>query len=96
MPEESEMKAIDIVMPELYDGMKNATIDLWFFQEDETDIIESNDMLLRVETDNAYYDIPVPPWLTSTYKVQEVCKQVGEQVHPGDILIRVQQKENEM
>lgn len=49
---------IDIAMPEIYPGMKSAKITFWIFEEDEVDIIEPDDQLLRVETEHAYYNIP--------------------------------------
>jgi pyruvate/2-oxoglutarate dehydrogenase complex dihydrolipoamide acyltransferase (E2) component len=81
---------IDIVMPEIYPGMKTATITFWIFEEDEVDSIAPNDQLLRVETEHAYYNIPVPPWITKMCRVKEIYKSAGEQVVPGDILIRVE------
>ena len=81
---------LDIVMPEIYPGMKAATITFWIFEEDEVDSIEPNDQLLRVETEHAYYNIPVPPWITTMCRVKEIYKRVGEQVVPGDVLLRVE------
>lgn len=80
----------DINMPELYPGMKTGKITFWAFEEDEVDIIEPNDQLLRVETEHAYYNIPVPLWITTACRVKEVYKQAGEQVAPGDVLIRIE------
>jgi len=91
MPEkQKEKEPIDIPMPEIYPGMKTAKLTFWTFDEDEVDIIEPKDQLLRVETGRAYYNISVPPWITRKCRVKEVYKRVGEQVVPGDVLIRVE------
>ena len=80
----------DIVMPELFSGMTTAKITFWIFEEDEVDIIEPGDQLLRVETEYAYYNISVPPWITRKCRVKEVYKRAGAKVAPGDVLLSVE------
>lgn len=89
MPDEQK-EMIDIAMPEIYPGMKTAKVTFWIFEEDEVDIIAPNDQLLRVETEHAYYNIPVPPWVATVCRVKDLYKRAGEQVIPGDVLIRVE------
>lgn len=94
MPDENEQKkTLDIAMPELYPDMQTAKITFWIFEEDEVDIVEPGDELLRVETEHAYYNISVPPWITTKCRVVEVFKRSGEQAIPGDLLIRVESLE---
>jgi pyruvate/2-oxoglutarate dehydrogenase complex dihydrolipoamide acyltransferase (E2) component len=91
MQEEKQQKeTIDIVMPEIYQGMKTAKITFWIFEEDETDVIEPNDKLLRVETERAFFDIDVPPWITQKCRVKTLYKKVGEEVTPGELLISLE------
>ena len=89
MPDEKK-EIIHIVMPEVYPGMTTAKITFWIFEEDEVDIIEPDDQLLRIETDQAYYNIPVPPWIKTRCRVKEVYKHAGAQVAPGDVLLSVE------
>ena len=88
--EHNEKETIDIPMPEIYQGMKTATITFWIFEEDEVDFIEPNDQLLRVETEHAFFNISVPPWITTKCRVKTLHKKTGEQAVPGDLLITVE------
>ncbi len=88
--EQTEKQPIDISMPEIYQGIKTAKITFWIFEEDEVDFIEPNDQLLRVETERAFFNISVPPWITTKCRVKTLHKKAGEQVIPGDLLIRVE------
>lgn len=81
---------IDILMPEIYVGMRGAKITYWIFEEDEVDTIDPGDQLLRVETEHAFFNISVPPWITTKCRVKELYKRAGEQVIPGDVLIRIE------
>jgi len=85
-----EKETIDIAMPEIYQGMKIAKITFWIFEEDETNIVEPNDKLLRVETERAFFDIEVPPWVTQKCRVKILYKKAGEQVIPGELLISLE------
>ena len=88
--EQTEKHPIDISMPEIYQGMKTAKITFWIFEEDEVDFIEPNDQLLRVETERAFFNISVPPWITTKCRVKTLHKKAGEQVIPGDLLMSVE------
>lgn len=92
MSDESDekKKTIDITMPELYPGMMTAKITYWIFEEDEVDIVEPGDQLLRVETAHAFFNISVPPWITTPCRVKEVYKHVGEEASPGDVLLSIE------
>jgi tetratricopeptide (TPR) repeat protein len=57
---------------------------------DEVNFIEPNDQLLRVETERAFFNISVPPWITTKCRVKMLYKKAGEQVVPGDLLISVE------
>lgn len=81
---------IEIFMPEIYQGMKNAKITFWIFEEDEVDTIDPGDELLRVETEHAFFNISVPPWITTKCRVKILHKKAGEQVAPGELLISVE------
>ena len=89
MPDEKK-ETIHIVMPEIYPGMTTAKITFWIFEEDEIDIIEPDDQLLRIETERAYYNISVPPWIRTRCRVKEVYKHAGARVVPGDVLLSVE------
>ncbi len=88
--EQNEKETIDISMPEIYQGMKVAKITFWIFEEDEVDFIEPNDQLLRVETERAFFNVSVPPWITTKCRVKTLYKKAGEQAVPGDLLITVE------
>ena len=90
-PEEKREKGtIDISMPEIYQGMGTVKITYWIFEEDETDVVEPHDKLLRVETERAFFDIDVPPWITQKCRVKTLHKKAGEQVAPGELLISLE------
>lgn len=90
LEEQNEKETIHISMPEIYPGMKTAKITFWIFEEDEVNFIEPNDQLLRVETEHAFFNIAVPPWITTKCRVKALHKRTGEQVIPGDLLITVE------
>ncbi len=87
---DEKTETIDITMPEIYEGMKTAKITFWIFEEDETDIVEPNDQLLRVETERAFFNISVPPWITEKCRVKTLHKKAGEQVASGELLISLE------
>lgn len=89
MPDEQK-ELIEVFMPEIYQGMKTATITFWIFEEDEVDTIDPGDELLRVETEHAFFNISVPPWITTKCRVKTLYKKAGEQVAPGELLISVE------
>jgi pyruvate/2-oxoglutarate dehydrogenase complex dihydrolipoamide acyltransferase (E2) component len=89
MPDEKK-ETINIVMPAIYPGMTAAKITFWMHEEDEVDIIEPGDQLVRVETEQAYYNIPVPPWIKTRCRVKEVYRHAGDEVSPGDILLSIE------
>jgi pyruvate/2-oxoglutarate dehydrogenase complex dihydrolipoamide acyltransferase (E2) component len=88
--EKTEKKPIDISMPEIYQGMKTAKITFWIFEEDEVDTIDPGDKLLRVETERAFFDISVPPWIITKCRVKTLHKKAGEVVTPGELLISIE------
>jgi pyruvate/2-oxoglutarate dehydrogenase complex dihydrolipoamide acyltransferase (E2) component len=87
--EQNEQQPIDISMPEIYSEMKRAKITFWIFEEDEVDTIDPGDQLLRVETERAFFNISVPPWITMKCRVKTLHKKAGEVVTPGELLISI-------
>jgi pyruvate/2-oxoglutarate dehydrogenase complex dihydrolipoamide acyltransferase (E2) component len=90
LEEQNEKPSIDISMPEIYRGMETAKITFWIFEEDEVETIDPGDQLLRVETERAFFNISVPPWIKKRCRVKTLHKKAGEQVVPGDLLITVE------
>jgi pyruvate/2-oxoglutarate dehydrogenase complex dihydrolipoamide acyltransferase (E2) component len=88
--EKKNTEPLSIFMPEIYPEMKVAKITFWIHEEDETNIIEPGDQLLRVETERAFFDVSVPPWITTKCRVKALHKKGGEEVVPGDLLISVE------
>jgi 2-oxoglutarate dehydrogenase E2 component (dihydrolipoamide succinyltransferase) len=69
-----------IILPELGEGIKQATLSYWFFQQG--DKVAEKDELVELATDKATFNLPSPGSGTLT----QVFMHEGDTVHPGDLL----------
>ncbi len=75
----------DIVLPELGEGIKEATIACWHVELGAR--VQEDDDIVEVVTDKASFNIPSPV----AGILQEICVGPGETAEVGSVLARVKQ-----
>jgi 2-oxoglutarate dehydrogenase E2 component (dihydrolipoamide succinyltransferase) len=75
----------DVVMPELPEGVTEATVSYWRFEEGDT--VNEGDDLVEMTTDKAVFNIPVP----RSGKLAEVFVEEGETVKVGQLLANIEE-----
>ena len=71
---------IKVVLPELSEGIKKATVSYWFFKEGER-VAEKND-LVELATDKATFNLPSP----ASGVLAQVFFHEGDSVNVGEVL----------
>jgi pyruvate/2-oxoglutarate dehydrogenase complex dihydrolipoamide acyltransferase (E2) component len=71
---------VKIILPELGEGIEQATVAYWHCQIG--DLVCKDDDMVEVVTDKAAFNIPVE----SGGIIKKICVQVGETVKIGDVL----------
>jgi len=69
-----------VILPELGEGVKQATLSYWFFQEGEK--IAEKDDLVELTTDKSTFNLPSP----ASGTLMQIFMHEGDTVHPGDLL----------
>ena len=69
-----------VILPELGEGIKNATVSYWFFKEG--DRVSKKDNLVELTTDKAAFNLPAPV----NGVLVEIFFREGELVNVADIL----------
>lgn len=74
---------ITVVMPQLGESISEATITRWCVREG--DLVDSEQALVEVETTKADTEVPSP----TRGRVVSIVAAVGQVVHKGDLLCRI-------
>ena len=77
----------EVVLPELAEGVNEATISYWHFEEGEN--IEEGADLVEMMTDKATFNVPAPSTGTLTKRMFEE----GEVVKVGAVLATIEEGE---
>ena len=72
--------ANNVVLPPLGEGIAQATVSFWFFQEGQ-DVKEKDD-IVELSTDKAVFSLPCP----YTGKLSQILLKEGDVVKVGDVL----------
>lgn len=70
----------EIILPELGDGIKKATVSYWYFKAGEK--VSEKDDLVELATDKATFNLPSP----STGTISKIIVPEGETVGVGAVL----------
>ena len=73
-----------VVLPELGEGIKSATVSYWFFQAGNK--VNEKDDLVELTTDKATFNMPSP----ASGTLAEVFFQEGDTVNVGDLLANIE------
>ena len=76
-----------VVLPELGEGVKEATVSYWHFEEG--DKIEEGNELAEMDTDKATFNLPAP----ASGTLGEVFFEEGDVVKVGDVLATIEEEE---
>lgn len=79
---------IEVKLPELAEGVKEATVSYWHMEEG--DKVEEAEDLVELTTDKATFNVPAP----STGVISEVFFEEGDTVEVGDILAIIEEEES--
>ncbi|MCX5693938.1 MAG: lipoyl domain-containing protein [Candidatus Omnitrophica bacterium] len=71
---------IKVVLPELGEGIKRATVSYWFFKDGE--MVNENDDLVELTTDKSTFNLPSP----CKGVISEIMYSEGSIVEVGQIL----------
>jgi pyruvate/2-oxoglutarate dehydrogenase complex dihydrolipoamide acyltransferase (E2) component len=69
-----------IILPELGDGIKKATVSYWYFKVGEQ--VGEKDDLVELATDKATFNLPSP----SSGRISKIIVSEGETVDVGTVL----------
>lgn len=75
---------VDIVLPELGEGVEKATVSYWYVQEGGE--IKEGDDAVELTTDKATFNLPSP----ATGRLKEILAQEGDEVKVGEVLGRIE------
>ncbi len=73
-----------VILPELGEGIKKATISYWYFQEGQE--VNQNDDLVELTTDKATFNLPCPAKGT----LIKVYFDEGKTVSVGDMIAEIE------
>ncbi len=74
----------DIILPELGEGVKEATIACWHFSEGDT--ITTEDDVVELVTDKATFNVPAP----ANGTLKDIQYKDGELAAIGSVLARIE------
>jgi len=74
-----------VVVPELGEGIKSATVSYWYFKEGEK--VAQNDDLVELATEKATFNLPSP----CSGRVIEIFFQEGDTVNIGEALANIEE-----
>lgn len=75
-----------VILPELGEGIKSATVSYWFFKEG--DRVTEKDDLVELTTDKAAFNLPSP----ATGVLAEILFHEGEQVNISDVIALIDEE----
>ncbi len=76
-----------VVLPELGEGVNEATVSYWHFEEG--DKVEEGNELVEMVTDKATFNLPAP----ASGTLGEVFFEEGDVVKVGDVLATIEEEE---
>jgi pyruvate/2-oxoglutarate dehydrogenase complex dihydrolipoamide acyltransferase (E2) component len=76
---------VKVVLPELGEGIKKATVSHWFFRPGEQ--VNEKDDLVELTTDKTTFNLPSP----CKGVISEIVASVGEDVQVGDLLAVIEE-----
>ncbi len=71
---------IQVILPELGEGIEKATVSFWYFKAGDT--VKEKDNLVELTTDKAAFNLPSP----SAGTIIEVFFNEGDSVNVGEVL----------
>jgi len=74
-----------VVLPELGEGIKSATVSYWYFKEGER--LAEKDDLVELATDKATFNLPSP----CSGTIVEIFFREGDTVNVGEILTNIEE-----
>ena len=80
---------IQVVLPELGEGIVKATVSYWYFKEGER--VEKNSDLIEIVTDKATFNLPSP----ASGVLIEIMSEGGETVEIGAVLGTIEEDKEE-
>ena len=75
---------VQVVLPELGEGIDHATVSYWYFQEG--DKVSEKDDLVELATDKATFNLPSP----ATGILSQVVFHEGDLVNVGEVLATIE------
>ncbi|MFA5114668.1 MAG: lipoyl domain-containing protein [Candidatus Omnitrophota bacterium] len=76
---------IEVVLPELGEGIKSATVSYWYFKEGQK--LTEKDELVELATDKATFNLPSP----GSGTLVEIVLREGDSANIGDVLARIKE-----
>lgn len=76
---------LEVVLPELGEGIEKATISYWYFQEG--DKVKEGEDLVEMATDKATFNIPSP----GSGILTEILFEEGEEVKVGEVMATIEE-----
>jgi pyruvate dehydrogenase E2 component (dihydrolipoamide acetyltransferase) len=81
---------VNAVLPELGEGIQEATVSYWHFEEGDT--VEEGEDLVELATEKATFNIPAP----ASGVISQIFFEEGEVVKVGEVLATIEEKEDEI
>jgi pyruvate dehydrogenase E2 component (dihydrolipoamide acetyltransferase) len=76
----------EVRVPDLGDGVENATLSMWHFTPGDT--VRQDDNLVELVTDKATFDVPSPV----SGKIMDTVISEGTIVKSGDLLVIIDER----
>lgn len=76
----------EVVLPELGEGIKSATVSYWYFKEGEK--LSEKAELVELATDKATFNLPSP----CSGTLAEIILREGDTAKIGDVLARIREE----
>lgn len=76
--------ANNVVLPSLGEGILQATVSFWFFQEGQN--VKEKDDIVELATDKAVFSLPSP----FTGKIAQILLKEGDIAKVGDVLATIE------
>lgn len=78
---------MDVVMPEIGEDVKEATVSFWHFEQGGK--VNEGDDLIEMLTDKATFNVPAP----TSGILTKIMFEEGETVKVGDIIATIEQEQ---
>jgi pyruvate/2-oxoglutarate dehydrogenase complex dihydrolipoamide acyltransferase (E2) component len=76
---------VKVFLPELGEGIENATVSFWYFQPGEK--LKEKDDLVELVTDKATFNLPAP----CSGVLSEIFFQEGDKINIGEVLATIEE-----